>query len=361
MSEAVAGLKRILKEFEQPALTTKKCEAVVKKLFSEKSLIKKGHSLRLRQIEIEKEQRLGNRIGPKCLKLVKEAVFPAPSENGLNTPSLKDRISSHYPEIQKKALVEGKSLVQQVRFSANEKLVINGIILACAIAGLLVIFLFPELGIPALAITLVLLGISFAFFSIDFYKLTQALKEDHFEKYDKKALIMSSVLCVLTMAISVTLTLTLAFSPWSLLFLATGVLWLGMNGYTWKVLSAHDLKYRQENPTVEFFAQMLRSKNAQPELVKRVFTNLSHEDQKAIKRSLWKKYMRKLSEGYFKTDPKSVFFDDRYTQEDLSFAAMKYLRKLEKIKEAAKRQADVEFANTKASLVPLINAFIATA
>ncbi|HSW87069.1 MAG TPA: hypothetical protein VLG49_06180 [Rhabdochlamydiaceae bacterium] len=356
--EGIHGLKTLISDLEMPALTSQKCEEVVKRLFSREELIEKGHEMRLHKIEIKTEVRLGKHVGEKCLKIIKETFAP-----NAQRPNLAERITSVDPHIQNDATKEAQSLLDKVRSFSKGKLVVDAIILTCAAVALAAICAFPLLGVPMIATTFVFIAISMVFVGVDIKHLHDDLSADQLEKYDKRLLIVSSAICLVSMGISVALTFALAFSPVSLLFLAVGVMWLGMNAYTWHVLKKHEFKYQQEHPTVACFDKIVHSKRVESEQVKRVFSKLPREDQNGIKHAIWKKHVKqgggklidpedlKLDEGH---DFGTAFFNLYPTHEDVKFAVQKRLQKIEKIRLEQLEKDKLHKAALKDMLMPLI-------
>lgn len=356
--EGIHGLKKLISDLEMPALTSQKCEEVVKRLFSKEELIEKGHEMRLHKIEIKKEVQLGKHVGEKCLKIIKETFGP-----NAQRPNLAERITSVDPHIQNDAIKEARSLLDKVRSFSKGKLVVDAIILTCAVVALLAICAFPPLGVPMLATTIIFIAISMVFVGIDIKHLHDDLSADRLEKHDKRLLIVSSAICLVSMGVSVALTLALAFSPLSLLFLTVGAMWLGMNAYTWHVLNKHEYKYHQEHPTVAFFDKIVHSKRVESEQIKRVFSKLPREDQNGIKHAIWKKHVKqgsgkltdpadlKLDEGH---DFGTAFFNLYPTHGDVKFAVQKRLQKIEKIRLEQLEKDKLRNAVLKDMLMPFI-------
>lgn len=317
LKEGIKGIKRVCSELGLPYPTNAQAKKIIQQLFSQEQLIKKGHSLCLRKIALKKEKTLSRIVEAGMLTKIKQLIKPA-----VGSKPFLERVSS-WDLIEKKgAIDEIHRIVENTRAAAVEKLTIETIILACSIAGLIAAFVFPFVGVPVIASSMVFFTISMLFLAIDAYKMHFHLKEQRFEQYDRSLILMSTIICLITIAVSLILTIVFAFSPWSLLYLPLGIIWLGMNGFTWHKLSLNEYKYRKEHPNLH---SLLRATPAQ---ISAVYAKLPMEEQYQIARKVARKHGHYGLEitGYFQrllaSDP---------SHPDIKAAVLKRIEKLKMI------------------------------
>jgi len=358
LEEAVKGLNNLIEAVEMPKQTTEKCKQVAKSIFTREELVQKGRQIKRASLLEKKEHKLTKFLSQAQVDFLK-------NENKEKIP-LTQRLFSQETKEREEAINKAKSMVQEVQKTSKEAIAIHTILLICGIIGFAAMFIFPPLGISSTVTGVILLVICIIMMIVDIRMFCESLKNGQLEKYDKKILLASCVLCTLAIATALILTLAFSFGTSTLVLLAIGALWLSLNGYTLYRLKKNEKEKELLSPTLQVFQRVLLSKHASAEQVKTIFSRLSESDQKNIKLELWKKHAyphggRLVQSRHLWLDRfhdfGGEFLKENPLHEDVKEAVAASLKQFEQQLERLKEEEKVQKEKLKSSLLLFFNNF----
>jgi len=224
----MAGLQLFLEKIKMPKLMEKDLNLLLNEMIGDDSdLVEVGEEIELMKAEMRKTAILERVLGKEGLKALQELINDVEHVDQEKV----GEIEAHAAKVHRRNLILGICVVT---------------ILLISITSL--IFAGP-LAIPAAAVILDLL-VSVAWVGIDGYFFRTSLN-DLPAKHEKKALLVSSVLAIGSIALFIVLGgLSMGIVP-AVSTLVLGALWLMQNGYVWKRLSANEKRQLENHPTLD--------------------------------------------------------------------------------------------------------------
>jgi hypothetical protein len=354
--DAVKGLQHLIRAVELPKQSAEKCKQAVNRLFTREELVQRGRQLKRVRVLEKKEKKLVKFLSRAQIDLLK---------NKEKTP-LSQRLFSKETQERTDAINQAKSLVNEVKKNSKESVALHAILLTCGILGFAATFLFPPLGIASSISAGIVLVICLVMMILDIRTFCMSLKNDQLEKYDERILLASSVLCTLAIVTALILTFAFSFGTTSLLLLTIGALWLGVNGYTFYRLKKNQREKEMLSPSLKIFQNVLLSKDATPEKVKKTFSLLSAHDQNMIKLFIWKKYAdphggRLVQDIDLWLDRKGDFGGEFFLRnplhEEVKEAVALNVKKFEEEQQRLKEEEKIQKEKLKSSLLLFFRSF----
>lgn len=264
------SLKAMLKEVGMDLPSDKKLEEVVYKLVKgsfvnkdpeDLTLVLMGLRVKAGKIALKKEEKLKRAIGLAALKELGK-VF---SEN--------KNLTSRVEKGNEKAIEIGKALMGRIEESMNssrKKHVIMMLIFSFVLIGMLAgQALIPGVGVIG-ASTMALIS-SLLFLAMDIYFLNQSYKSGDPSPHDKKMLLLSTAICLASIATMVTLGITgvIPMGTYAMsVFIGFTAIWLAQNGVSWAVINRNLKRHKETHPTLEILLEALNSNEAKEHIDK---------------------------------------------------------------------------------------------
>ncbi len=331
--------------------TSDHIRSVIKKLFTPAELIEKGREIANAKWQTRKEKRLIRVLGESELKAIKQAMRKEP---------LSQQIISKDPKIRADAVAKGREIVKDIAQSKN--LIPSILLLSCAVVGIIATFIFPLFGVPISVVGIILLLTSLINLCVDIRSYLHDLSDAKLKALDGRMLLISTLVCLLSIATALFVTIFYAFPPGTLLLLIISAVWLGVNGYTYYRL----LKNRREsviaNPNLQVFSEMLKS-GKDPEVIRTTFKKLSVDERVMLSHALWK-VRTKVNGGELNAHDKVLDRNFRFGEEfldlyplhdNVQLAAKKALNKKAKIEQQEKEKERLQMENVRSAIVSLSN------
>lgn len=244
--------------------------------FMNEYLFMEGLQLKMRKLELKKELKLARLTSADCVKMIKEANVAGKivSIDGAVRPISEDNTA--------------QKIVDTVVSALNFKRDLNIVgVIACVVGVIsMILAIVFSGGIGAVIGAVISLVAVLLMLGLDGYCMKMSLDSEPVGRNDKKVLLTSTALCLLSAGVVVGLMASGVVSFGILPLVLTLVLaavWLGHNGYAWYIINQKEKKH----PTIESFLQFLQKEQAN-EKIAELFDRLPMEVQELLKQQLEK-------------------------------------------------------------------------
>jgi len=278
LSSGKEQLRGLLKELNIPQISDEKLGEIVEKVVQNREqLVDIGLKLMTEATQAKKQAKLGRILNKEALEALKSST--------------------------------GAELVDKVQNGVNKKLIENSILTAIfvfAVIALVAAMVFSG-GTGLIVAAVLMLTLTILAVGVDGYMLLQSYKEETTGIHDKKMLVISSVVALLTFVAIAALVgsgvVTIGIVP-----LVAGIvltlIWLGQNGVTWAILNRNERLHDEKNPTLEILLKAL-SKEKDGDRLERMLNNLPADIQNQINQTsdrlkkieITKELIRKVEEA----------------------------------------------------------------
>lgn len=267
----VYGSKKIAEIFKANGekITEDDCEDLLIEMIKaqdpnvERMLLKEGFELKMRKWELKKETKLGRLTSSECVNLIKKSmqtnkVVPL-NERGVVEQTSEDEI------------VEKVTQAIDLKRNVNIAAIVASVV---GLVGMIMAIVFTG-GVLAIVGAAVMILTSLLMMGVDGYCMKMSLESESPSPHDKKVLIASSIVCVLSVLTVVGLMVTgvISFGIIPLaITLILALIWLGHNIYAGYTIN----KKEKEHPTLENLIKFLNS-NPMDDEVTVMFEKLTAE------------------------------------------------------------------------------------
>jgi len=239
----------------------------------EDRLMQIGLQMTMKKVEIKKEKKVQRALTKKGFEAIREIASDTTLANRVQMGDAK-------------AIEKAEGLVNAVKVSNRRKLTENALVLSVFILGILAMVGAVAFtgGLGVLVAAAIMLVFSIAMTGVDVYYLMQSYKSERPAKHDKKKLIVSSLIGVVSFLSMIGLGAAGVLSVGTIPIVIGTILcliWLGQNGATWAILNRNERRYLEKNPTLESLLEALQKGENQKRLVKMI-ENLPKEIKEMV-------------------------------------------------------------------------------
>ncbi len=282
-SEAIASgkgaFRDILKELGIKEVSEDKLQEIVQKVIDEEGLIRVGIEMREAKIEMRKENKMQRVLDGKGKKALEKLRL---------NPLLTEQIRAGDTE----AIKAGEELIATISKSNQKNINQNVFLVSVLVMGIAAMILglaFPT-GPGLLVAASVMLVFSVIMTGVDGLELLASYRDEQPAKHDKKMLIFSSVLGLVSLISAVGLgvagLMPIATFP-MIVAIVLSVIWLGQNAVTWAIMNRNERRFHEKNPTIESLLKALENKDVK-ERIQKMIENLAESDKQAFEVELKK-------------------------------------------------------------------------
>jgi hypothetical protein len=232
----------------------------------------------LNKTQMRKELKIARATSGECVKWIKTA----------EQSKLFERLTSSDKKINAAAQQEMQGILEKIKTSISSNLFINSIYFVSSVVGVVatILMFFFTGGIGAIVVAALFLIVCVTMMLGDGYGLFLGLQDGEPGKYDKKLVVVNTVVCVISIAVVIALMATgVASLVLGFVSLGIALAWLASNGVTFVKLDKKEKKYFTEHPTLENFFELLQQAADENDYnkVSIVFKKLSKNDRTALK------------------------------------------------------------------------------
>lgn len=279
-------IKELLKQVNIPLPNEEKLEAILKSILSfnrkdvHKQLADLGLQVCIGKTAAKKQAKIQRILGDKTFT----EICKTNTQTSLH--SLINRIGKGNAT----ALEKGKEITAQMKKAMASNIRLNSAIIGYDLIGIgtMIIAVVLTGGVGLIISSIAMLAFNILSLGIDGYFFKQSFQGETPAAYDKKLLIVSTILCLISffsvVALSATGVISMGIIPVAIM-LVLSALWLGQNGVTWSALNRLEKEEKIKHPTLENILKALQKKEAK-ELLDQMLANLSPELKKMLDKEL---------------------------------------------------------------------------